>query len=327
MYEYKEDIIKTRSGCVGSSDAKMLAQIANLGSVPRSAYPRLAVVRGLVAPEDTPTTAAMAFGDFVENAIFDNLVAQHGVEDYQSNPCLVSQKYSRKNVRCIDHVDIYRVDEANKTLYAYEVKASKSTFDDVRYDYRAQLYHHTLMLREEAARRGSQWRVVVILVHYDTYGVDLNEAFVFEPERITMREVKFKSAVFDLAHAMDIVDAFLDTFNEYYEGDCIDADILPDNVRETFNTMAGLLAEIKEREEKVEAFKAKLFDFLTSHDIKQIKNEAFTITRVDATTSVTFDAKRYLEELEAAHPVKAKRLRKQYEKRTNKKGFAKITIR
>lgn len=36
--DYKQDVAATRVGCLGSSDGKMLSQIAALGTIPKSAY-------------------------------------------------------------------------------------------------------------------------------------------------------------------------------------------------------------------------------------------------------------------------------------------------
>ena len=62
MEDYKIDIEQSRKGNLGSSDARMLQQIAELGVVPKSAVKRLAIVKGL-AENDNVYTPAMAFGD------------------------------------------------------------------------------------------------------------------------------------------------------------------------------------------------------------------------------------------------------------------------
>ena len=104
--EYKQDIIQTRTGNVGSSDARMLQQIAELGQVPKSAYKRMAVIKGLAENEDI-TTPAMRFGDYIENQVFANLKATG--ENWQSNPCVYSKKYKRANVGCLTHIDFLRI--------------------------------------------------------------------------------------------------------------------------------------------------------------------------------------------------------------------------
>ena len=162
-YAHKEDVINTRVGCLGGSDAKMLAQIDNLGAIPTSAYKRLAVCKGLVQ-HDSMTNRAMEYGDFIEQKVFE-LLSKGDEEHYQSNPCWVSEKYSRKNVKCIDHVDVTCTDEENQTIYIWEVKASRYATNVVRQEYKAQLYHHTLFGREKCSKRGRKWRCKVFLAH------------------------------------------------------------------------------------------------------------------------------------------------------------------
>ena len=90
---------------------------------------------------------------------------------------------------------------------------------------------------------------------------------------------------------------------------------------------AQILKEIKERETKVEEFKAKLYDFLVDKEIKSIKNDEFTITRVDPSESHSFDAKKFLDDYAAKYPRKVKKLVKEFDKCIKKKGYAKITVK
>ena len=113
MEDYKNDIISTRKGCLGGSDAKMLQGIAELGKVPNSAVKRLAVCKGLIEHHSF-TNAAMRYGDFIENCVYQNL--RNTNDKWQSNPCLVSEKYSRENVKCIDHVDFMLQEDDTRTL-------------------------------------------------------------------------------------------------------------------------------------------------------------------------------------------------------------------
>ena len=104
IQDYKNEIANTRKGCLGGSDGKMLAQIAALGYVPKSAYKRLAVCNGLIEQEEIPRTAAIVAGDKIEMAIYDHLTKKD--PRYESNPLWVSEKYSTKNVKLIAHPDI-----------------------------------------------------------------------------------------------------------------------------------------------------------------------------------------------------------------------------
>lgn len=322
-YAHKAEIIQTRKGCLGSSDAKMLAQINSLNAVPQSAYKRLAICKGLVET-DNVTNNAMEFGNFIEHEIFEHLAKND--ERYKSNPCWVSKRYSRKNVKCIDHIDIMLADEEKKILYAWEVKTSRYPIDVVRQDYKAQLFHHSLMAREQAKMLGKEWKSKLYLVHYDASGIDLDMPFVFDPNRMEIREVKFINPVFNLENAMDIVDDYLEHLDFYSENDIIPSSLLPEKVQEQFMHIADVMREIKNREEQVDEFKNKLYEFMVKKGIKSVSGDGYAFTIVAPTQSISFDAKAYMADYEQKYPRKAKKIKEQYKKVTNKKGYLKVTI-
>lgn len=325
MNEQKQEIINTRKGCLGGSDARMLMSIADIGSIPNSALKRLAICKGLKEPEQF-TNAAMEFGNFIEECVFKSL---HDTDErWQSNPCIVSEKYSRKNVKCIDHVDFLLQDDEKKELTLGECKATRLTFQQTRDEYIAQLYHHYLLGSEIAKKIG--YKVKVVLCHYLTDGVDVANEREFDPSRLTvkvLRNMDKLSSQYKLAEAMDIVDKFLETFDSYYDGDEIPYELLPVIVKEQFDKVTELLTEIMQREEIVDKFKEKLYEFLLDKNIKSIKNDAWTITRVDASSTKQFNSKKYLSDFAAKHPRKFKKVKEKYETVVNRKGYVKISIK
>lgn len=326
MNEQKQEIIDTRKGCLGGSDARLLQSVAELGSVPNSSLKRLAICKGLKEPEQF-TNAAMEFGNFIEARVFESLSSVDS--RWQSNPCIVSEKYSRKNVKCIDHVDFLLRDDEKKEIIFGECKATRLTFQQTRDEYLAQLCHHYLLGKELADRLGG-YKVKIVLCHYLTDGLDVATERDFDPSRLTVKQLRNMERIantYNLSAAMDLVDGFLETLDSYYEEDEIPYEMLPVSVQNQFDGITALLAEIKEREDKVNAFKTKLYDFLTEKKIKGIKNDAWSITRVDASTSKQFNAKKFLEEYAAQHPRKYKVLRAKYEKTVTKKGFVTIKLR
>lgn len=325
MNEQKQEIINTRKGCLGGSDARMLMSIADIGSIPNSALKRLAICKGLKEPEQF-TNAAMEFGNFIEECVFKSL---HDTDErWQSNPRIASEKYSRKNVKCIDHVDFLLQDDEKKELTLGECKATRLTFQQTRDEYIAQLYHHYLLGSEIAKKIG--YKVKVVLCHYLTDGIDVANEREFDPSRLTvkvLRNMDKLSSQYKLAEAMDIVDKFLETFDSYYDGDEIPYELLPVIVKEQFDKATELLTEIMQREEIVDKFKEKLYEFLLEKNIKSIKNDAWTITRVDASSTKQFNSKKYLSDFAAKHPRKFKKLREKYESVVNRKGYVKISIK
>lgn len=324
-YAHKADVISTRVGCLGGSDAKMLAQIDNLGSIPTSAYKRLAVCKGLISHESV-TNRAMEYGDFVEQKVFE-LISKGDEEHYSSNPCWVSEKYSRKNVKCIDHVDVTCIDYESQTIYIWEVKASKYPTNTVRQEYKAQLYHHTLFGREKCSELGRKWRCKVFLAHYNTDGIDLEQDFTFDESRLTIQEVKFSGKLFDMEHSMDLVDEFLETFDFYTENEIISAQYLPEKIHAQFASIADAMREIKEREERVNDFKKKLYEFMVQKGIKSVSGDDYTFSVVMPSQTTSFDAKAYLADMDEKHPRVAKKLREQFKKTTNKSGYLAIKVK
>lgn len=323
--DYKEEIAQTRVGCLGSSDGRMLAQIASLDCVPHSALKRLAIVKGLIPQTEIPQTDAIRTGDEIEMQIFQHLSTKD--QRYISNQMWVSEKYSRKNVRLISHPDIVLKDDAQKTLFVYEVKTTKFSYEETKATYRPQLFIHFLLGNETAKSYGDDWKVKVFLVHYSTDGLDLTDGVTFDPARLTVKSVGFNSPVFDIKKSMDVVDAFLEDFTEYYDGDEIDSAYLPEKVKQEFDAITNVLAEIKERETKVEEFKARLYAFMSSHDIKSVKNDAWSITRIDPTESRQFDSKAFLSDYATKHPRAYKKLVSHFEKVVKRKGSVQIRLK
>jgi hypothetical protein len=233
-------------------------------------------------------------------------------------------------VTVIDHIDLYLQDDDKKVLTIGEVKATKGTYAQTHDEYKWQLFHHYVLGCEKAKELGG-YKVKIMLAHYCTDGQDLENGFEFDPSRLTvktLRSMEKLSKSYNLAEAIDIIDNFLETFTEYYEdGEEIPYEILPANVQNQFDSITTLLTEIKEREDKVAAFKSKLYDFLTEKNIKSIKNNDWSIVRIDPTESVQFDNKRYLEDFSIEHPRQYKKIRNKYDKVVKKKGYVSIKIK
>ena len=321
MNEAKQEIIATRTGCLGGSDARLIQSIAEAGKIPQSAMKRLAICKGL-AEQPQFTNPAVEFGNYVESMVFESLHSQD--EHWQSNPCLVSTKYSRPNCKVIDHVDFFLQDDEKKVLVLGECKATRSTYEQTYDEYRWQLLHHYLMGCEMAKDLGG-YKVKVMLCHYLTDGIDLTQPFEFDPSRLTvktLRNMEKLSKSYHISEAMDIIDNFLETFTEYYEQDEIDANLLPANVQSQFSEVAQFLKEIKEREVKIDAFKAKLYDFLSERGIKKVACDDFSFTVVAPTQQVSVDYKNlFTQEIEAKRPRVARQLKEKYKKTVNKKGY------
>ena len=322
MENYKENIIQTRTGNVGSSDSKMLQQIAELGQVPTSAKKRLAIVKGFCENPNI-TTPAMRLGDYVEQMTFESLHSQDA--RWESNKFLKSEKYSRKNCGCITHIDYWLQDDEKKVITIGEQKATVHNYQQAYDEYKFQIYHHYLLTKEYANKIG--YKVNVLFCVYDTNGIE--EGHEYDTSRLTVKQLRMLeklSKSYHLTEAMDIVDNFLETFTEYYE-DEVDGNLLPEKVKTEFDQVTTFLTEIKEREKKVDDFKKKLTEFMISKGIKGIKTDAWAITLVNESESVSVDYKAiFANEIEAKKPRVANKLKNQYKKVTKKKAYVMIKV-
>lgn len=324
MENYKDDIRNTRLGALGGSDGNLLAQVANLGHVPNSARKRLAVMKGLIEKEDI-TTRVMRYGDFIEQSIYSHL--QEIDNRYQSNPLWISGKYSKDGVRLICHPDFVLFDDEKKVLKVYECKATKFNHQQTRDTYLNQLFIEWTLANEIVKAKGEGWKVEIYLCHYDTSNVNIDDEFVFDPDLLSIHRLRIPKNLFDIDKAMTIVSEFSSTFDYYTEDEEIDSVYLPEKVKAEFDMVTGILAEIKERETKVDEFKRKLYDFMLDKNIKGIRSEEWSITRVDASESKSFDGKKYLADLKALHPRKAKKIEDKYTKTVARGGYVKILVR
>lgn len=328
MEDYKEEIINSRKGCFGGSDGNMLAQIANLGYVPKSAEKRMAICKGL-AEVNNVTTRAMEFGDEVETAVYNYLCAAEGGKNaakYQSNPLWVSKRYSKQNCKLICHPDIVLIDKEKQTIFIYECKATKYDIKETKYSYKAQMFIEMKLGQEIATTLEGSWKVKLFLVHYNTYGLDINQPLDFDVNRLTVSEVRLGANTFDINKAMDICDNFIANLDYYSEEEVVDAALLPERIKSQFDAVTVALREIKAREQQVEEFKEKLYGFLTEKGIKKVSCDDFSFTVVPPTTQVTFDHKKYLDDYEKQHPRVARKIREKYKKVSQKRGYVTIKV-
>lgn len=325
MYDYKKDVIATRFGCLGSSDGRMIENVAKLGFVPKSAYERLAVVKGLIPQQDIPETDAIRFGNELEMQLFDHLHAKD--ERWQSNVRLESFKFSKPTCKLISHPDFLLQDREAEVLYVGECKAVKYGIEKTRKDYSSQLYVHYVVASEFAKELGSKWRVKLVLFHYNTEGLDLSMPQAFDPSRLTMREIRPSSVAFDIGTAMNIIETFLDDFNEYYRGEEIEISYLPKVARNEVANAAGMIRQIKRLESVLDKIKAEFYDFMLKKNIRSLFDDEVTITCVEPTETSSFDAKRYLADLRAKHPRKAKKIEGEYTRKSQRKGYCLIKVK
>lgn len=313
--DYKNDIINSRIGSLGSSDGKVLAAIAKNGCVQRAQVERLAIAKGLYERPNI-TNIAMQYGDFIENMIYDSLVQVD--ERWESNKCFRSQKYGREGLGLLVHIDFSLFDESrDKPLLLWvECKATTTDIEQTYKDYKEQLYVEYVLGKELAEQLGADFKLE--LCHYDASVMFEDESqlqFAFDPDKISRKKVVFKKPVFDISSGMDIAAQYVSEMTEYKREE-IDWDYLPAEVQEQMKQVNNILVSIKEKQDSIEEFKSRFYDFLCKNEIKSVKTPYFTISRVDESVSIQFDKVRFT----AEHPELAAK----YQRAVKKKGYVLI---
>lgn len=313
--DYKNDIINSRIGSLGSSDGKVLAAIAKNGCVQRGQVERLAIAKGLYERPNI-TNLAMQYGDFIENMIYDSLVQVD--ERWESNKCFRSQKYGREGLGLLVHIDFSLFDDSrDKPLLLWvECKATTTDIEQTYKDYKEQLYVEYVLGKELAEQLGADFKLE--LCHYDAsvmFEDEFQLQFAFDPDKISRKKVIFKKPVFDIASGMDIAAKYMSEMTEYKREE-IDWDYLPAEVQEQMKQVNNILVSIKEKQDSIEEFKSRFYDFLCKNEIKSVKTPYFTISRVDESVSIQFDKVRFT----AEHPELAAK----YQRAVKKKGYVLI---
>lgn len=314
-YGYKDEIISSRVGNLGGSDARILAAIAKNGCVQRAQVERLAIAKGLYERPNI-TNIAMQYGDFIENMIYDSLVQVD--ERWESNKCFRSQKYGREGLGLLVHIDFSLFDESrDKPLLLWvECKATTTDIEQTYKDYKEQLYVEYVLGKELAEQLGADFKLE--LCHYDASVMFEDESqlqFAFDPDKISRKKVIFKKPVFDIASGMDIAAQYVSEMTEYKREE-IDWDYLPAEVQEQMKQVNNILVSIKEKQDSIEEFKSRFYDFLCKNEVKSIKTPYFTISRVDESVSMQFDKAKFA----AEHPEMVDK----YQKVVKKKGYVLI---
>lgn len=314
-YGYKDEIISSRVGNLGGSDARILAAIAKNGCVQRAQVERLAIAKGLYERPNI-TNIAMQYGDFIENMIYDSLVQVD--ERWESNKCFRSQKYGREGLGLLVHIDFSLFDESrDKPLLLWvECKATTTDIEQTYKDYKEQLYVEYVLGKELAEQLGADFKLE--LCHYDAsvmFEDEFQLQFAFDPDKISRKKVIFKKPVFDISSGMDIAAQYVSEMTEYKREE-IDWDYLPAEVQEQMKQVNNILVSIKEKQDSIEEFKSRFYDFLCKNEIKSVKTPYFTISRVDESVSIQFDKVRFT----AEHPGLAAK----YQRAVKKKGYVLI---
>lgn len=299
--EYKQNIVETRKGGLGSSDAAMVLQVAKTAEMNDSAKLRIAVMLGIAEKPEFRKSNAMIMGDDIEMKIFADYAKLF--PNSVSNPLYISDAMSAQyGFNVLNHIDIETIVEdettGDKTLVWFECKASKLSTADVLNTYAGQFAWHWLLLREKANAMGMDAQL--FLLHYPTNG--MFNADSYNLERLTQYEITEESVKSDanmLHDGLSIISAALPTF-EYHKPEEIAAYNLPAEMQEALVALKHKMDDIKRMEEEVATFKedmkSEMEKLYSEYGVKSIKCDAFSVTYVAASESIGFDSARFKKE-------------------------------
>jgi len=310
--DYKNIIIAHHKHGLGASDGDLLYKISGLGCVPSSCTERLAIIKGLYEKPEDITTMAMQKGNDLELSVFEMLHNED--ERWESNKYIESKKFSRENCKLFCHIDFFLQDNEKKTVTFVECKCTNKSLIEARRTYTNQLFLENVLGKEYTEALGSGWKFSMKLCHYQSSDYE----GVLNPEKIELKSIRFGRGEFNVGTTMDIVSNYLSEMTEFYK-DEIDANYLPEKVKNEVETISNYLTSIKEMNDKVDEFKKKMYDFMVQKNIKSIKNDSFLITRVDESIVPRFDSKKF----ELEHRTTYKK----YIKNTVRKGYALFKVK
>ena len=308
METAKNEIIKTRTGGLGSSDAKMVISIGKNGKVSETQKKRLAIMLGLDEQKQF-TTNATEYGNYIENCVFEALKGEYPTA--VSNPFTKHEAFSQEyGFDIFNHID-FEVENGFHIAW-FECKAVNDGLDATIEKYNDQLMWHQMIGLEKA--KSLQKDFTLYLVHYQTSDKESD----FDASKINIHRI-------ENVYANPFVQGFEVIKNEikdftYEKSEELSSYCLPVEQQKQLEQIYISLKEIETLNKKVDEFKEKMLGLMEANNVKSIDNELFKITVVAGSESIGFDTKRFEKENTEIH-------RKYLTKKTVRNPYLKLTIK
>ncbi len=300
----KSEIISTRVGGLGSSDAKMVSKISRNKYLSDADNQRLAIMLGFEERKDF-TSKPIQFGNLIEENIFELLTQRF--KNAISNPYYISNDLTNKyGFKIFNHID-YEI-ENDTSLIWIENKATKAELNETIINYSDQLAWHNMLLKEKAKALGKQ--PILMISHYK-----VNDYVNFDSNCLTLKTIDVN---IDFSDGFKIISDAIKVF-KYEPREELFAQNLPIEVQEQLQIVSNYLKEIDNINEKIDKFKNKIHDLMVDKNIKSIDNEYFKITFANQTTSKQFDKKLF----EKSHPE----LKGKFDKSVTKKSYVTLKLK
>src|SRR5690554_401433 len=269
MNEQKQEIIATRKGGFGGSDAKMFYKVGQKGieALSDTDKRRIAVALGQVEYIETPTTEAMEAGNEFEKWLAENVYIE-----CENNFRIEPEKPLSVNFKIFAHADFYY--STSKTVI--EAKYTSSDVEQTKRDYMAQLqWYYMLGADHVLLNKGYQGQPFEI---YDEFFIDRNELYIKR-----------------LIKGIKLVDTFCETFIYEPKDEWGINDLLPYE-QSAVVKMTTVLSEIKRMEREAEELKSKLLDTMLRHNVKSLKHDDYTLTVVPEGVTSRFNKAKLLKD-------------------------------
>ncbi len=293
--EQKQEIVKSRVGGFGGSDAKMFYKVGlnGLSALSDTDKRRIAVALGQAEHVEIPTTEAMEAGNMFEQS----LASKFNIDDGWANNFKIKNDWiNPRNFDVFAHADFYN----NENDIVIEAKYTSSSLEQTEIDYMSQLQWYYMLGVEQ----------VYLIKGYP--GSDFDK---FD-ERFIIRDENFVDI---LLRGIKIIDEFCDTFIYTEKDEWTEGDLLPHEQRAA-QLMYNYLEQIKVMEAEVDKHKQMLFEVMDKNGVKSIKSDKYVLTIVPESVRSTFDKKKLLKE----HPEINEA---DYLKTSKVKPYLKITLK
>jgi len=298
----ENEIRYTRTGGLGSSDAKTVAKIAKNGCLNEADRQRIAIMLGLEEQKQF-STVQTEYGKLIEDKIYQAIITKF--PNAVSNPYYKSEQLSKKyGFNIFNHID-YEIEE-DKRLIWIENKATKKEIMETVQTYYAQLAWHYMLLTEKAQIMGKQ--PALYISHYL-----VTDYIDFVPENLSFLLFDKKEDIFTKGFEIisrEIKDFHYEKMEEYY------ADNLPEETQNKLIQIKNFFSQIAEADKQIDRFKETMLAQMIANNVKSVKNEFFLITMVPDGITTTFDKKKF----EREHP----KLAKKYNRQSQRKAYLTI---
>jgi predicted phage-related endonuclease len=266
--EHKQEILKSRTGGFGGSDARLFYTIASKGVSKLSATDlfRISVAKGERELKQIPETPAMAAGHAFEDYV-EKLLKKKGFEREVELNLRLSDKFDT-----FAHADFYN----SETKTVIECKFTQGNIDKTYNSYYAQLQWYYLLGAE---------RVILYNGHGDVNDMLLSGTV----ENVEIEEIERDNIFIDSLHTGIVLltsvwdDLRINVGEEWTPSDLLAFDA------ENINLFTDKLRQIEKLEADAKELREQIKGLFELYNIKSLKSDNYLITYVGESVRETLD--------------------------------------